>query len=159
MVRTPGKGPALAAVAPERTTPRPGTGSASASRPVFRPTPDAAFPALLVDGGAEAAAPPGRSARFPEPSKPLIGSAPFPTEAGPIAALPAGVPAPHGIENVPAPPGRKTSPPPRTVEVTIGRIEVRAERPAAPAPPVAPVPERRSVPSLDDYLARRRDGR
>lgn len=51
--------------------------------------------------------------------------------------------------------GRRSEPPPR-VEVTIGRIEVRATSTASAAP--ARRAAASSVPSLDDYL-RRRDGR
>lgn len=58
--------------------------------------------------------------------------------------------------------GGNVPPSPPAVEVTIGRIEVRAERSVSPTPtPAAPspaAPALRSASSLDDYLARRRGG-
>jgi hypothetical protein len=49
------------------------------------------------------------------------------------------------------PPGRDAE---RSVEVTIGRVEIRAERPQPPRPPRRAVPRRPSL-SLSAYLARR----
>ena len=52
---------------------------------------------------------------------------------------------------------RHSQPEPPTIQVTIGRIEVRATPPPQPlAPPPAP-PRARPALSLDDYLAKRRE--
>ncbi|HEX6203562.1 MAG TPA: hypothetical protein VF100_11210, partial [Thermoanaerobaculia bacterium] len=97
---------------------------------------------------AAAAAPPARPA--PRPFVEPLGTpaGPRPSAAPPDAAIPRGAP---GLR--PPPSSRTASPP---IRVTIGRIEIRAVRPEAPAPA-----RRLAEPavSLDGYLERRRSGR
>ena len=76
-------------------------------------------------------------------------------DAGRLAPRPSSPPAPAGKERR----ERQTpaSPPP-VVHVTIGRIEVRANRRAAPFVASGPLPQTPSVISLEEYLRQRRGG-
>jgi len=101
--------------------------------------------------GPEAASPLGDHAPRPEspPAPPRL-------ELKPVLAPP---PPPGQPERLPQPPQPPASEPAPVVNITIGRIEVRA---AQPANPEAAVRKTRSTPpvmSLEEYLKRRNGGR
>lgn len=137
--------------------------------PTDRPLPPTAPP--VVDRAEPApvtttAAPPLRDAAPPQPARLPEPAVTARAQADPVPATPV----PASPVPAPADPDRtapRQPPAPDVVQVTIGRIEVRATiappRPAAPAPPPAPVrstdrPDEQVL-SLADYLHGKRGAR
>lgn len=145
--------PASASTAPGMATTRPGLLHATTRAPALPPAApspiearQAPVPPPLPERSGRSAKPDDRSlpARAPErPARPVSASPAFP---------PAFVP-PAGADRASRAATESSAP---TVEVRIGRIDVRAEPPASPAPRRGPASALARLPSLADHLARPR---
>lgn len=146
-------GPASASATPDMVTTRPGLLHATTRAPApppAGPSPIEARPATVPSQTTE------RSGRSEKPDDRSLPAHAPERPARPVSAAPAFPPAfvpPAGTDRTSRAAAESSAP---TVEVRIGRIEVRAEPPAAPAPRRGPAAALARLPSLADHLARPR---